>query len=123
MISCTVNLGDDADTVAAIYGQLAGAYYGVENIPAEWKEKISFLELIELFSEEIHNLHPVAEATGPVPVDTRKLVKGISLDDDHSLIVSERYRCVKIDFYDLLEKRSHDTLYRFSQPCPRQYTE
>ena len=28
------NLGDDADTTTAIYGQLAGAYYGVEGIPA-----------------------------------------------------------------------------------------
>ena len=27
-----VNLGDDADTTGAIYGQIAGAYYGVEAI-------------------------------------------------------------------------------------------
>jgi ADP-ribosyl-[dinitrogen reductase] hydrolase len=33
-----VNLGDDADTTGAIYGQLAGAYYGVEQIPSEWRE-------------------------------------------------------------------------------------
>ncbi len=32
------NLGYDADTTAAICGQLAGAYYGVEDIPAEWRE-------------------------------------------------------------------------------------
>ena len=31
-----VNLGDDADTTAAIYGQLAGAYYGIDGIPREW---------------------------------------------------------------------------------------
>ena len=28
-----VNLGDDADTTGAIYGQIAGAHYGVEGIP------------------------------------------------------------------------------------------
>ena len=28
-----VNLGDDADTTAAIYGQLAGAYYGIDGTP------------------------------------------------------------------------------------------
>ncbi|WP_109422624.1 ADP-ribosylglycohydrolase family protein [Aeromonas caviae] len=33
-------LGDDADTVAAIYGQLAGAYYGEEGIPASWRERL-----------------------------------------------------------------------------------
>jgi ADP-ribosylglycohydrolase len=32
-----VNLGGDADTTGAIYGQLAGAYYGVESIPEEWR--------------------------------------------------------------------------------------
>jgi ADP-ribosyl-[dinitrogen reductase] hydrolase len=30
-----VNLGDDADTTAAIFGQLAGAFYGESAIPAE----------------------------------------------------------------------------------------
>ena len=31
-----VNLGGDADTVGAVYGGLAGAWYGVEDIPEEW---------------------------------------------------------------------------------------
>ncbi|KAL8774515.1 MAG: hypothetical protein Q9209_000888 [Squamulea sp. 1 TL-2023] len=31
-----VNLGDDADTVGAIYGGLAGAFYGIEAIPETW---------------------------------------------------------------------------------------
>ena len=34
------NLGDDADTTAAIVGQLAGAYYGVRAIPADWLDKL-----------------------------------------------------------------------------------
>ena len=33
-----VNLGDDADTTGAIYGQIGGAYYGVEAIPSEWRQ-------------------------------------------------------------------------------------
>ena len=41
-----VNLGDDADTTGAIYGMLAGAYYGVEDIPTEWVEKLAFSEYI-----------------------------------------------------------------------------
>lgn len=35
-----VNLGDDADTVGAVFGQLAGAYYGVHDIPTEWRERL-----------------------------------------------------------------------------------
>ena len=36
-VLAAVNLGDDADTTAAIYGQLAGALYGVDGIPARWR--------------------------------------------------------------------------------------
>lgn len=35
------NLGEDADTVAAITGQLAGALYGIEGIPLEWCERVA----------------------------------------------------------------------------------
>ena len=31
-----VNLGDDADTTAAVCGQIAGAFYGAAAIPEEW---------------------------------------------------------------------------------------
>ncbi len=41
-----VNLGDDADTVGAITGQIAGAYYGLENIPEKWIEKLAKKDLI-----------------------------------------------------------------------------
>ncbi|MCF8997374.1 ADP-ribosylglycohydrolase family protein, partial [Pseudomonas carnis] len=34
------SLGDDADTTAAIVGQLAGAYYGVQAIPVGWLNKL-----------------------------------------------------------------------------------
>jgi len=36
------NLGEDADTTAAITGQLAGALYGVDGIPLRWREKITW---------------------------------------------------------------------------------
>lgn len=31
-----VNLGGDADTVGAVYGQIAGAFYGLSGIPRDW---------------------------------------------------------------------------------------
>jgi ADP-ribosyl-[dinitrogen reductase] hydrolase len=34
------NLGDDADTTAAIVGQIAGAFYGIEGIPTEWLQRL-----------------------------------------------------------------------------------
>lgn len=39
-VLAAANLGDDADTTAAIAGQLAGAEYGVDGIPAEWRERV-----------------------------------------------------------------------------------
>jgi ADP-ribosylglycohydrolase len=35
-----VNLGDDTDTVGAVAGSLAGALYGIENIPSSWMEEL-----------------------------------------------------------------------------------
>ena len=36
-----VNLGDDADTTGAIYGQIAGAHYGAAAIPRSWRERLT----------------------------------------------------------------------------------
>ena len=41
-----VNLGNDADTTGAIYGQLAGAFYGVKAIPEDWIERLTMREFI-----------------------------------------------------------------------------
>jgi len=35
------NLGDDADTTAAVCGQVAGAFYGESGIPADWLAKLT----------------------------------------------------------------------------------
>jgi ADP-ribosyl-[dinitrogen reductase] hydrolase len=35
------NLGDDADTTAAVAGQLAGAFYGESGIPQRWLKKLT----------------------------------------------------------------------------------
>jgi ADP-ribosylglycohydrolase len=51
-----VNLGDDADTTGAVYGQLAGAYYGAEGIPPEWTAKVALRTTIEQFADRLHDL-------------------------------------------------------------------
>jgi ADP-ribosylglycohydrolase len=48
-----VNLGDDADTTGAVYGQLAGAYYGVDMIPATWHEKLAMIDVIEQYATNL----------------------------------------------------------------------
>ena len=49
-----VNLGDDADTTGAVYGQLAGAYYGEGGIPEEWRALVAKRELILSMCERLH---------------------------------------------------------------------
>ena len=48
-----VNLGDDADTTGAVYGQLAGAYYGEKAIPDDWQSKLALRELIESYADRL----------------------------------------------------------------------
>ena len=45
-ILTAANLGHDADTTAAICGQLAGAFYGERGIPGEWLERLAMVESI-----------------------------------------------------------------------------
>ena len=49
-----VNLGDDADTTAAVYGQLAGAFYGAGGIPESWLTKLAMRDFIVDLSERLH---------------------------------------------------------------------
>lgn len=41
------NLGEDADTTAAITGQLAGALYGASGIPTDWRRRVAWGSKIE----------------------------------------------------------------------------
>lgn len=47
------NLGDDADTTAAICGQLAGAFYGEKGIPEDWLNKLFAAEAMRVMAEEL----------------------------------------------------------------------
>jgi ADP-ribosylglycohydrolase len=52
------NLGNDADTTAAIFGQLAGAYYGIGAIPPEWRMRLAKRSLIEDYAERLVQERP-----------------------------------------------------------------
>jgi len=41
------NLGEDADTTAAVAGQLAGALYGASGIPEAWRQKVAWSDKIQ----------------------------------------------------------------------------
>ena len=48
------NLGEDADTTAAIVGQVAGAFYGVRGIPTTWLEKLHMRDEIVAMAARLY---------------------------------------------------------------------
>ena len=48
-----VNLGDDSDTTGAVYGQLAGAYYGASRIPKDWLDVLAKRDILESHSSAL----------------------------------------------------------------------
>lgn len=48
-----VNLGDDADTVGAVAGQIAGALYGASAIPARWLAPLAWRDRIEATADQL----------------------------------------------------------------------
>ena len=49
------NLGDDADTTAAVCGQIAGAYYGESGIKKEWLDKLFMRDEITTLVKDLKN--------------------------------------------------------------------
>ncbi|WP_309227297.1 ADP-ribosylglycohydrolase family protein [Zooshikella harenae] len=53
-ILLAANLGNDADTTAAICGQIAGAFYGFSAIPKHWREGIYMAKEIENLAIDLY---------------------------------------------------------------------
>lgn len=52
------NLGDDADTTAAIAGQVAGALYGASGIPQRWLRRLAWRERLTDAADALVALEP-----------------------------------------------------------------
>jgi predicted nucleotidyltransferase len=59
-----VNLGDDADTTGAVYGQLTGAYHGVEAMPGFWRDRLSMRQRIEALADRLLDEQARAPSSG-----------------------------------------------------------
>jgi ADP-ribosyl-[dinitrogen reductase] hydrolase len=57
-----VNLGDDADTVGAVYGGLAGAHYGLDALPPRWIQAMRNRDLLQSVAEGLEGLQGGAES-------------------------------------------------------------
>lgn len=78
-VLAAVNLGDDADTTAAIFGQLAGALYGVDGIPERWRERVAMrqeiIALADALFEVAQSLELGGEPAGAVSDQAKAVVE------------------------------------------------
>lgn len=51
-----IRLGGDTDTNAAVYGQLAGAYYGYAKIPQKWRDGVYLADELVKIADDLLNL-------------------------------------------------------------------
>jgi ADP-ribosyl-[dinitrogen reductase] hydrolase len=65
-----VNLGNDADTVGAVYGQLAGAYFGLSGIPGTWVNQLydagTILEIAITLRSRVGRIEISEESSRPL---------------------------------------------------------
>ena len=54
------NLGDDADTTAAVCGQIAGAFFGRDGIPAHWRARVFMGDEIAQLAGDLFDLGDLA---------------------------------------------------------------
>ncbi|TXN00179.1 ADP-ribosylglycohydrolase family protein [Methylobacterium sp. WL64] len=57
-LTLAVNLGDDADTVGAVTGQLAGALYGASAIPERWLHPLAWRDQLIDLADRLHSRDP-----------------------------------------------------------------
>lgn len=80
-----VNLGDDADTTGAVYGQLAGALYGAGSIPPGWRRRLVMRDRIETLADRLlklsHRWRPTDDRLPPDDPDA-DILDDLELQDE-----------------------------------------
>jgi hypothetical protein len=109
-------VGGDSDTAGAIYGQLAGCYYGYQSFPKEWREKIVLKALVQVFAKEL--LIASEQLTDQIISGNDNIVTCI---DRYVGDVSEAYKLLQ-QCYTVLET-NYKPILRKLLPGPRAYKE
>jgi ADP-ribosyl-[dinitrogen reductase] hydrolase len=63
-VLAAANLGHDADTTAAVCGQVAGAYYGASEIPSRWLDRLAWRAEIETLADRLREASLRASGDG-----------------------------------------------------------
>ncbi|XP_072628058.1 ADP-ribosylhydrolase ARH3 isoform X3 [Canis lupus baileyi] len=52
----SISLGGDTDTIATMAGAIAGAYYGMEQVPESWQQSCEGYEETDVLAQNLHRL-------------------------------------------------------------------
>ena len=104
------NLGADADTTAAIYGQIAGAYYGVDGIPAEWRDQLTMAAEITSLADSLHDHaqehmppEPRADRVRPLASTTERSGEIAGVHVRWVSVIVSGHTVEQVLFYDVAE--------------------
>lgn len=52
----SISLGGDTDTIATMAGAIAGAYYGMEQVPESWQQSCEGFEETDVLAQSLHRV-------------------------------------------------------------------
>lgn len=88
-----ISIGDDTDTVGAVYGQLAGAYYGYGVIDKKYKIELQQHDMIYSIAEKLYTLsNTILEEKGISNVKFHILVGDITTINTDAIVNAANYR-------------------------------
>ncbi len=122
-----MNLGHDSDTVGAIYGFIAGAYYSIENIPTSFLAPIHFSKLISTIAEELYTISNDEERIMTKEVEKKKeemlmAEKNLeSLKDEISSSQNASKKYLELITYFKKMEKAFSSILRRLDPGPKRY--
>lgn len=89
-----IKLGGDTDTNAAIYGQIAGGYYGLEAIPAAWQQDLYLYDEILDIANQLYSKQPYRIIRTRFKEDDTpdNLQRFVAAQDKHHLNIEDELR-------------------------------
>ncbi|KAL9650986.1 hypothetical protein ABK040_015089 [Willaertia magna] len=115
-----IELGDDCDTIAAIFGQIAGAYYGFEKLPKEgWYNVLVYKDLIRVMALELMNAPPF-NYYNDINNDKKKE------EEEEKKETEQQQQVCSVRFKESLQcllflEEKYKEIHRRSKPCPKQF--
>lgn len=123
-VFAAANLGGDADTTAAIAGQLAGALYGEQAIPQRWREILVERDRIRALADALYDIAEGGDAGLPLPGDGFWVEPGLLAAGPYPGAATREEATAKLDefldagitcFLDLTEEGEGPPLHPYAQ--------